>query len=152
MCNSLSNAVHHADIKMRKRIAAIVDDDEITSAIMAEFCRRHEYEPMIYRSGVDAIFGLYDRRPDVLITDVHMPNLGGDILLWHLIDPPYVFQDVPIAIFTGDQSYTPKTEHGELNIQVFFKQDGLAKLGHFLDELKGAALNERPARHTSEMN
>ena len=124
---------------MRTPVAAIVEDDLSTAEIIAEMCRQHGYQSNIYKSGVDAIFGLHERRPDILIVDIHMPNIGGDTLLEHLVSPPYSFREVPIAMFTADKSYNAKAQHAGLTIRVFFKDGGVAELGRYLEALKPKA-------------
>jgi len=131
---------------VRRLIAAIVDDDETSVEIVAGICSKHGFDPVVYKSGLEAIFGLEFVRPDILIADMHMPNMDGDGLLWQLAEPPFDFSDIPIMILTGDENYNASGRHTGLNVRVVFKRGGLRELGSFLDTHKTALLDRSTER------
>jgi len=65
---------------MRPRIL-IVDDEPNARSALAELLRDEGYEVASVADGLSAKSRIAEFRPDVLITDLHMPVLGGLDLL-----------------------------------------------------------------------
>ncbi len=64
-----------------KPISLIIEDDEDLSAIFREALSAAGYETEIIRNGLLAIERLHNVTPDVVILDMHLPNVtGADIL------------------------------------------------------------------------
>jgi len=62
-------------------ISLIIEDDEDLSAIFREALSAAGYETEIIRNGRQAIERLHHVTPDVVILDMHLPNVtGADIL------------------------------------------------------------------------
>jgi two-component system, NtrC family, response regulator AtoC len=59
----------------------IVDDEENLRLVLRTFLRRHGYEVEVAASGEEALKLLDSFGPDIVITDVRMPKLGGLDLL-----------------------------------------------------------------------
>lgn len=76
----------------------IVDDEERFRTTMGKLLKVHGLEPTIAGSGPEAIELVRERRFDVVILDVRMPEMGGVHVLSELkkIDP-----DVEVIIMTG---------------------------------------------------
>ena len=63
------------------RRVLVVDDEENLRVVLRTFLRRNGYEVETAANGEEAL-GLVDRfGPDVILTDVRMPKLGGLDLL-----------------------------------------------------------------------
>lgn len=59
----------------------IVDDDASNTAPLAELLRDEGYDVAVASDGLDALAMLDSFAPDVLLTDLRMPGLGGAALI-----------------------------------------------------------------------
>lgn len=61
--------------------ALIIEDDRMVANIYAEALRLAAYEPMIIGNGRDALTHLENNTPDLILLDLHLPEVqGADIL------------------------------------------------------------------------
>lgn len=71
----------------RKRVL-IVDDDPLVSEALAEFIRHfrhpHAYDILRAKDGADALFQVLLAKPDLVLLDLAMPEMGGLELLKQL--------------------------------------------------------------------
>ncbi len=76
----------------------IADDDEPTARILARFLR--DYDVTIARNGREALELAIDRKPDLVISDVWMPELDGiEVVLAFKEDPG--LRNVPVILLTA---------------------------------------------------
>jgi CheY-like chemotaxis protein len=66
--------------KLKHRIL-VVDDDQSTRECLAELLASHGYEVSTAEDGFDALLQLTAAPPDVVISDLNMPNMSGFELL-----------------------------------------------------------------------
>lgn len=66
--------------KLKHRILVVDDDDSIRECI-AELLVSHGYEVSTAEDGFDALLQLTKAPPDVVISDLNMPNMSGFDLL-----------------------------------------------------------------------
>ncbi len=78
----------------------IVEDDEVTSAILARSILRAGHQVDVAKNGLAAIEMLEDGDYGLLITDLMMPRLGGQELC-EIIRSDERYPDIPILITTG---------------------------------------------------
>ncbi|MFZ1990434.1 MAG: response regulator [Alphaproteobacteria bacterium] len=122
---------------MKELVAVIVEDHPVTAEILSDVCRRGGFTPIVYQKAFDALAGLQELRPDILITDVYMPQMSGRVLLRTISESPYSFQGIPIVVLTGDKNAEDIATEGDgLNILVLVKPYGIDQLSHYLDELR----------------
>jgi putative nucleotidyltransferase with HDIG domain len=75
------NAVSETDsTKCEKPKVLVVDDEHDVADILGEGLQFFGYETEVVYSGVDALARLHECRFDALLSDVHMPRMGGDDL------------------------------------------------------------------------
>jgi DNA-binding response OmpR family regulator len=55
----------------------IVDDEQSVREVVAEYFTEQGYEVSVAASGIDALRGLAESRPDLVLLDVRMPGLDG---------------------------------------------------------------------------
>ena len=85
----------------------IVDDDEISSkAVMSML--QDEYCTIGARSGREAFELLKEQTPDLILLDVHMPEMDGHAVLRRIKDNP-AYADIPVIFLTSDED-----EHTEV--------------------------------------
>jgi len=65
----------------RKPLAYIIEDNEDTTIIFREALELADYEVEVAIDGAIAQKHLSEIVPDLIILDLHMPNVTGDILL-----------------------------------------------------------------------
>ena len=125
--------------KVKELVAVIVEDHPVTAEIVSDICRNGGFTPVVYEKAFDALAGLQELRPDILITDVHMPQMSGRVLLRTISESPYSFQGVPIVVLTGDDNADDiATEGDNLNIRILVKPYGIDQLLHYLEELRNS--------------
>lgn len=85
-----------------RKTLLIVDDSPIILKVEGTFLKREGYEVISASDGQEALQYILDRRPSVLITDIHMPGLNG-IELCRLVRSKG-WNDIPVLIVAGDCS------------------------------------------------
>ena len=121
---------------MSPSIAAIIEDDEILAEIVSGICSQNDLTPIVYRNGFDALAGLQDIRPRILITDLGMPTVNGRVLLDTIAEDPYGLTDIPIVVLTGDSSaHELVGRHPNLKLRVLLKPRGIQDLAGILREI-----------------
>ena len=107
-----------ATIHRKKRIL-IVDDESDSSDMLAQFLGA-QYDVIVARDGLQGIEEAARHRPDLIIADVTMPNLGGldmvrVIRVRHGLRSPIIFvsgkdspKDIIAGITAGARHYLTK--------------------------------------------
>lgn len=76
----------------------IADDDEPTARILARFLR--DYDVSVARNGREALERAIERRPDLVISDVWMPELDGVEVLRAFKEDPGL-RTIPVILLTA---------------------------------------------------
>ncbi len=80
---SLGDAL--ADLDEKVTTVLVVDDNNNDRRLMRKLLRRYkQYRMLEARSGIEALEVIRDRKPDLIVTDLMMPEMGGLELLVHL--------------------------------------------------------------------
>ncbi len=85
---------------MSARRVLVVDDSDVTRAVLSRTLRGAGYEVLEARDGVEGAVIALRERPDVVVTDLEMPNLDGFPLLRLLKSDP-VSAHIPVLVLTG---------------------------------------------------
>ncbi len=85
---------------MSGRRVLVVDDSEVTRAVLARILRGAGYEVLEARDGVEGAVVALRERPDAVVTDLEMPNLDGFPLLRLLKSDPSSAH-IPVLVLTG---------------------------------------------------
>lgn len=78
----------------------IVDDEVIVRDYLAEFCHTIGYDVVAARDGEDALSVLKKTSPDLIITDIMMPNMNGIELISEIKKIPS-FAQIPIIVISA---------------------------------------------------
>ncbi|MGB8508853.1 MAG: response regulator [Pyrinomonadaceae bacterium] len=78
----------------------VVEDDEVTRELMRMTLERQGYEVETAEDGVRGYESAVRFRPDLIITDIHMPAADGVHLVRRVRDTPEI-ADTPILIATA---------------------------------------------------
>ena len=69
---------------MRRSRVLVVDDSMSVRRAVATLLEDHGYDVMLARDGLEAVKSMEVARPDVLLTDLEMPNMNGLELAAHV--------------------------------------------------------------------
>lgn len=120
---------------MEQRKILLIDDSEITLAMEKAVLEARGYEVRATSSLVEFEKILQTWKPDLILTDIHMPEAKGTDIC-RTLKNEYNTQDVPIVLFSSLND----EELGKLAEQVgadgfLSKANGLDALGEKVDEL-----------------
>ena len=91
------------------QLALIVEDDEDLSFIFAEALRAAGFEPEIVQDGQLALDRLAVVRPDVVVLDLHLPNVAGTDILKYIRASEHL-KGVRVLITTADARLAEQTD------------------------------------------
>ncbi len=122
-----------------KRIL-VIDDSEITLAMEKAVLEARGYEVRATSTLMEFEKTLQVWRPDLILTDIHMPEAKGTDIC-RTLKNEYGTQDIPIVLFSS----LADDELGKLAEQVgadgfLSKANGLDALGEKVDELVSSIL------------
>jgi DNA-binding response OmpR family regulator len=72
----------HAQLKK----IVVVEDDPSIAVLIAAILADEGFDPIVVRSGRQAIQAVRDVQPDVITLDLHLPDLDGHAVLRRLVD------------------------------------------------------------------
>ncbi|MCP4504197.1 MAG: sigma-54-dependent Fis family transcriptional regulator [Deltaproteobacteria bacterium] len=90
----------------------IADDDASTRYLLELYCRGQSFEPVFAQSGREAISKIREGSVDAVVTDVRMPDVGGDAVLEAARQ---MTPSLPVLIMTA---------HGSIDDAVLFLKRG----------------------------
>jgi len=84
----------------------VVDDEEMTRDVLAQALKIMGYNPITAEDGLEALHMIKDSKPDLVITDIHMPKMNGLELLQaaKTFDP-----EIPVILITGFDAEEART-------------------------------------------
>jgi chemosensory pili system protein ChpA (sensor histidine kinase/response regulator) len=94
-----AEAHSHAKVQRRSRVL-VVDDSMSVRRAVATLLEDQGYEIAQARDGLEAVKSMESARPDVLITDLEMPNMNGLELTAHVRSRP-ALASLPVIMITS---------------------------------------------------
>ncbi len=82
---------------MNPRILLIDDDPSITRLLSRVFLK-HKFEVIVANTGAEGIRMAREKRPEVIILDLALPQLNG----WQICREIRQFSNAPILIYSGN--------------------------------------------------
>jgi CheY-like chemotaxis protein len=116
-------------------VALVVDDSMLIRHTVCRFLEERGFSVESATNGQEALEVLKRRRPDIIITDMQMPKMGGSELITALKGQPET-AGIPVVILAGKQSGFEKKEQ-RANFAIFKDIDIEEQLGKALEELMG---------------
>ncbi len=108
--------------QMRKLRVLIIDDMPDIIMLLKHFVSRTIHSEIIDASdGLVAIEKLLTMRPDVIITDLHMPTMTGLEFIGFVIRQKE-FSDIPIIIMTTDSDDRTQITAAGLQVQSYLSK------------------------------
>lgn len=102
---------------MPKRIL-VVDDDRTMLTFTAGVLKQASYEVLTACGGLEGVERIGQARPDLIILDLHMPDLNGYEVCRHLRSKPHLAH-LPILMLTGADTLEEKIKGFELGIDDY---------------------------------
>ena len=82
-----------------KPVVLVVEDDPDQQSILDMVLKSSDYEVMLANDGLEAMNLIKTRFPDLIMTDLMMPNMDGGQLVKTLKSSP-VYKDIPVLVLT----------------------------------------------------
>jgi len=117
-------------------VALVVDDSMLIRHTVCRFLEERAFTVESATNGLEALEVLKSVRPDLIVTDMQMPRMGGGELISAVKKDPRL-TDIPIVIVAGKQSGFQQTET-RANFTIFKDIDIEDQLGKALQSLLGA--------------
>jgi CheY-like chemotaxis protein len=116
-------------------VALVVDDSMLIRHTVCRFLEERGFIVHAATNGVDALEKLKNVQPNLIVTDMQMPKMGGTELITAL-KAQSATAAIPIIIVAGRQSGFEKTEK-RANFAIFKDIDIEDQLGNALQALLG---------------
>jgi len=85
-----------------QRTALVVEDDAPTREVLRRILEQDGWEVAEATDGVEALVRLGERRPDVVLCDLMMPNMDGFELI-HRMHEHEVMRTIPVLVVTAKE-------------------------------------------------
>lgn len=105
----------------------IADDEEILRELLKETLTKEGYNVITASDGKELIKLALEDKPDLIITDIQMPNISGDTVI-AMIEEYEDLSQIPVIIITGMSETTFKQLGVSRSIEVVTKPIDLEKL------------------------
>lgn len=92
---------------MSRPIVLIADDDPAIRNALGRLARGCGFDALLAADGVEALAICRDCVPDIIVTDLHMPRLGGPKLV-EMLRNSEPTADQPVMVVTADESRSTK--------------------------------------------
>ena len=116
-------------------VALVVDDSMLIRHTVCRFLEERGYAVESATNGQEALEALQRIAPDIVVTDMQMPKMGGSELITALKSQPAT-KNIPIVIVAGRQSGFENTEK-RADFAIFKDIDIEAQLAKALEALFG---------------
>ena len=84
---------------MKKRLLVIEDDDALARKFRAALCVAG-FDVDVSGDGLTALEDIDQDHPDLVILDLHLPQIGGETILSEVLATPDT-RDIPVIVVTG---------------------------------------------------
>jgi len=109
----------------------IAEDDDINRELISEFLTGEGYEVVCASNGIELIKNALEKKPDLIITDIQMPEMSGDTTI-AMIESYNELASIPIIIMTGMNRKEFDNLGISKDIKVLFKPLDLDELKTFI--------------------
>ena len=118
-------------------LALVVDDSMLIRHTVCRFLEERGFTVESATNGQEALEALDRIRPDIIITDMQMPKMGGSELITALKSKPAT-ATIPVVIVAGKQSGFQESEQ-RANFAIFKDIDIESQLAKALHVILGEA-------------
>jgi CheY-like chemotaxis protein len=97
-----------------------VDDSPVIRVTMKKFLKDENYDLTLVNDGLEALSILSEKKFDLIITDLEMPNLDGFELMSKLLGNDNT-KDIPVIVLTGHDEVSVKIENSSSLMGLYKK-------------------------------
>ncbi|MES1171723.1 MAG: response regulator [Bacteroidota bacterium] len=125
----------------------IVEDAVDTRELLAELLMHEGYHSIMAASGAEALRRMEGVAPDLIITDLAMPEMNGARLVAHVRHNP-ALREIPVLLLTGSGQDAAESELSAAGASVTAILAKPVNLRVLLDAI-ARTLDEPPIRHAA---
>jgi DNA-binding response OmpR family regulator len=114
----------------------VVEDDPSVRGLLQTLLAAEGYDVTTASDGLAGLVKAASTRPQLILLDLMMPDLGGVRVLEELQDDPQLV-DTPVIVVTGKQDAVPSMRDLLGEDFVFLKPFAVAELLHRVSEVTG---------------
>lgn len=96
----------------------VVDDDPVICRLAQHILNQAGYTVELLHDGVEALEAMQRSTPDVLVTDLMMPNMGG-LALIRRIRADSRWSSLPIVVFTARGEHSDQRQAEEAGVSHY---------------------------------
>ena len=119
------------------RVVLVVDDEPKTVEMLSDLLRHHDFSVLQAFSGREGIDMTIEKKPDLIILDLMMPEVNGFLVVQRLREHPSA-REIPILIFTAKDITDEDRRLLNSDIQAIVPKSGKEDLLRELEKLTGA--------------
>ena len=108
-------------------MALVVDDSMLIRHSVCRYFEERGFQVESATNGVEALEMLQQIKPDVIVTDLQMPKMGGRELITILKNRPDTWE-VPIIVLAGKKSSSDPAEETRADVIIYKDIDILDQL------------------------
>jgi two-component system response regulator ResD len=97
----------------------VVDDEEFLRTMINDFLSMLDYEVIEAENGVEAFEKTLNENPDIIVSDINMPNMGGIELLKKV---KKLEKRIPVILITGVSIEKAREEAEKYYADGFFSK------------------------------
>ena len=97
----------------------IVDDEELLRTMINDFLTMLDYEVFEAENGKEAYEKTIKENPDIIVSDINMPNMGGVELLKRVKE---LERNIPVILITGVSIEKARAEAEKYHADGFFSK------------------------------
>jgi len=113
----------------------IAEDDELVRKLLTSFLNEEGHETKSASNGMELIKLALKKKPDLIFTDLHMPNMNGDTMI-AMIEMYPVLSGIPMVVITGATKNEIKNMALNRDIPVLSKPPDFEKISMELERIK----------------
>jgi CheY-like chemotaxis protein len=83
-----------------RRVAVLADDDQVTIVLISTILKHFDFDCLVANSGPEALAMVKERKPDLVLLDISMPQMSGFDALTALRSNPAT-RDIPVMLVTS---------------------------------------------------
>lgn len=90
-----------------KKTILVVDDETVWLTLIRRILEDHTYKVITAESATDAMTELKKQKPDLILTDIRMPDVNGFDFVSNLRATP-AFKSIPVIFLSGIDDFDAK--------------------------------------------
>lgn len=153
---SQPSSTESASAETRTSTVLVVDDDHLSRKLVEKSLEREDIEFAGVASGEEAIEYLKDKRPDLILCDIIMPEMDGiEFCSYARLNPR--LEELPIIMFTGLSSMESLSQAYEAGaydyiIKPLRRVELISRVEHHIDEYRRKRETRRRIQKLNKQN